>query len=99
MKPPQISTIGAMQLNTTQPIIIEAGATAVFSYVDVNFKGTAPNRADGGDGDAGDAGAAGANGRPPGQPGPSACSAMTAAPAVAASSVFRYPAPSKTSGR
>jgi hypothetical protein len=62
-------TFGAMQLNTTQPIIIEAGATAVFSYVDVNFKGTAPNRADAGDGDAGDAGAAGANGRPPGQPG------------------------------
>ena len=65
-------TFGAMQLNTTQPIIIEAGATAVFSYVDVNFKGTAPNRADSGDGDAGDAGdagAAGANGRPPGQPG------------------------------
>ena len=62
-------TFGAMQLNTTQPIIIEAGATAVFSYVDVNFKGTAPNRADGGDGDAGDVGAAGANGRPPGQPG------------------------------
>ena len=30
---------GAMQLKTTQPIIIEAGATAVFPYVDVNFKG------------------------------------------------------------
>jgi hypothetical protein len=55
-------TFGAMQLNMTQPIIIEAGATAVFSYVDVNFKRTLANGADGGDGDAGDAGAAGANG-------------------------------------
>ena len=63
-------TFDAMQLNTTQPIIVEAGATAVFSYVDINFKedGLA-NGADGGDGGDGDAGAAGANGNPPGQPG------------------------------
>ncbi|HEU0114592.1 MAG TPA: hypothetical protein VFQ80_07945, partial [Thermomicrobiales bacterium] len=62
-------TFGGMQLNMTQPIIIETGATAVFSYVDINFKGAAPKGGDGGDGDAGDAGAAGANGKPPGQPG------------------------------
>ena len=48
-------TFGAMQLNVTQPITIQAGAAAVFSYVDINFKGTVAKGADGGDGDPEDA--------------------------------------------
>ncbi len=62
-------TFDAMQLNTTQPIIVEAGATAVFSYVDIKFKEELGDGADGGDGGDGDAGAAGANGSGPGQAG------------------------------
>ena len=62
-------TFDAMQLNTTQPIIVEAGATAVFSYVDIKFKEELGDGADGGDGGDGEAGAAGANGNAPGQAG------------------------------
>ena len=59
-------TFDAMQLTTTQPIIIEQGATAEFYYVDISFNGQAGDGADGGDGGAGDAGAAGQDGKPPG---------------------------------
>jgi len=62
-------TFDAMQLNTTQPIIIEAGATAVFSYVDINFKEELGDAADGGNGDAGIAGIDGQTGANDGQPG------------------------------